>query len=248
MSIANRIKQARKVKKLSQVELASRIGVSQSAVGNYESGVSSPKEPILFRLMAVLDVDANFLYQDEMRDASATMHIDEYLWAQPLNDAYRASLESTQRSVCKLLDCPHIVPGKTAKGKVVPFVPKRTIKMQVFDHPAAAGIPIYAESDFEFLEFEEDEIPTGADFGIRIAGNSMEPTIEDGSIVWIHRQPDIHNGNIGVFMLEGGDAVCKRARCASDGRLVALESDNEKYKPIKGEALNEIRLVGRVLI
>ena len=64
MSIGQRLKEARRVKNLTQSELAEAVGVSNGAIGNYETDVSSPNEPILIRLMEVLQIDANFLYQD----------------------------------------------------------------------------------------------------------------------------------------------------------------------------------------
>lgn len=64
MSIGSRLKQARLAQGQTQEELAKAVGVTKGAIGNYETGVSSPKESILIKLMDELEVDANFLYQD----------------------------------------------------------------------------------------------------------------------------------------------------------------------------------------
>ena len=64
MPFGKRLKDARLKKGMTQEELASAVGVSKGAIGNYESEVSSPKEPILIKLMKVLGIDANYLYQD----------------------------------------------------------------------------------------------------------------------------------------------------------------------------------------
>lgn len=66
MSVASRIKEARESAKLTQEALAKKLGVSKGAVGNYETGVSYPKTEILLKLFEVLDIDANYLYQDDM--------------------------------------------------------------------------------------------------------------------------------------------------------------------------------------
>ena len=55
MSIGNRIMELRKLKGLSRSDLADMLGVTVGAVSNYENGVSSPKEPILFKLIEVLN-------------------------------------------------------------------------------------------------------------------------------------------------------------------------------------------------
>ena len=70
MSLSSRLKEARLKKGLSQEKLAQLVGVSKGSIGNYESGVSSPLEPVLIKLINVLSVDANFLYQDYFAQAS----------------------------------------------------------------------------------------------------------------------------------------------------------------------------------
>ena len=64
MSIGKRLKEARILRKMTQEDLAAAVGVTKGAIGNYETEVSSPKESILIKLMEVLQIDANFLYQD----------------------------------------------------------------------------------------------------------------------------------------------------------------------------------------
>ena len=50
MSFGERIKFRRGELKLSRGELAGRLGVSPSAVSNYENGLSFPKEDVMLRL------------------------------------------------------------------------------------------------------------------------------------------------------------------------------------------------------
>ena len=54
MSFGEQLKCRRKELGLSRSELAKQLGVSQSAVGNYETGVSAPKEEILLRIFDAL--------------------------------------------------------------------------------------------------------------------------------------------------------------------------------------------------
>lgn len=64
MGIGRRIKEAREKLGLTQSELAEKIGVTGSAITNYEKETSHPKEPIMYKLLEVLHVDANYLFQD----------------------------------------------------------------------------------------------------------------------------------------------------------------------------------------
>ena len=66
MSVGSRIRELREDKGMSRSELAEKIGVTIGAVSNYENEVSSPKEPILFKIMEALSCDANYLFQDSI--------------------------------------------------------------------------------------------------------------------------------------------------------------------------------------
>ena len=84
MDIGKNIKKARLSKNFTQEELAKRIGVSKNAVSNYENGVSTPKLEILFAIMTVLEVDANYIY-----DWNGVRYCDDP-WHQDLIDDYWA--------------------------------------------------------------------------------------------------------------------------------------------------------------
>ena len=68
MSFASRLRERREALGLKQSELGKLLGVTGSAIGNYENGVSSPKADILYQVFDVLKCDANYLFQDEMSE------------------------------------------------------------------------------------------------------------------------------------------------------------------------------------
>ena len=76
MGIGYRIKEARGRLGLTQTELGQKVGVTGSAITNYEKGNSHPKEQIIYKLMETLDVDANYLFQDCMHIPTKDNHID----------------------------------------------------------------------------------------------------------------------------------------------------------------------------
>ena len=120
MSIASRIQQAREAKGMKQVDLANMVGVQPGAIWNYENGKSSPKEPVVFRLMSALGVDANYLYQDEMREACAKIPSCDYrAWATPLIDAYEQASDDTQHAACAVLRIPHVAPISPERAKAL---------------------------------------------------------------------------------------------------------------------------------
>lgn len=64
MGIGYRIKEARENLGLTQTELGKMLGITGSAITNYEKETSHPKEQIIYKLMETLNVDANYLFQD----------------------------------------------------------------------------------------------------------------------------------------------------------------------------------------
>jgi len=66
MGLSNRLKEARKAKGYSRVQLAEKVGVTPSAISNYENGISHPRDTVLCILMNTLECDANYLFQDEI--------------------------------------------------------------------------------------------------------------------------------------------------------------------------------------
>jgi len=70
MGFSNRLKEAREQKGLSRDDLAKRLGVTNSAISNYENGISSPKEEVLLKIFDILEVEPNFLFQDDFSKAN----------------------------------------------------------------------------------------------------------------------------------------------------------------------------------
>lgn len=64
MGIGYRIKEAREIQGLTQIELGKLVGVTGSAITNYENETSHPKEQVMYKLIEALKVDANYLFQD----------------------------------------------------------------------------------------------------------------------------------------------------------------------------------------
>lgn len=66
MAWNDRIREARQAKGLTQQQVGDYLGVAKSTVAGYERGSSEPDVNKVYRLLTLLEVDANYLYQDEM--------------------------------------------------------------------------------------------------------------------------------------------------------------------------------------
>lgn len=70
---ANKIKEYRKLKRMTQKELGEKIGVKHNTVSGYENGTNEPEQDILFKIAAALDVSINDLFP-ETRSDTANIH------------------------------------------------------------------------------------------------------------------------------------------------------------------------------
>ncbi|MBE6902933.1 MAG: helix-turn-helix transcriptional regulator [Ruminococcaceae bacterium] len=77
MGIGRRIRMLRERANITQEELALRIGVTPSAVGNYEREVSHPREDVLYKLFDVLHCQPNELFADCYTDLSPESELIE---------------------------------------------------------------------------------------------------------------------------------------------------------------------------
>ena len=76
MSFSELLKQCRKKQGVSQAELASRLGVTQQAVGKWESGKSSPDPSTVARIAELLKTTADYLLG---LTASSSIVLDGYM-------------------------------------------------------------------------------------------------------------------------------------------------------------------------
>jgi repressor LexA len=235
LPFALNIRALREREGLTQEQLALALGVSKSAISMYEQGNRQPDFETLEAFADFFNVDMNALLG---KKSPLTTESIACSWGSPILNAYASAVRPTQEAACAVLGISH----------VEPFVDNDTedemVDILVYTFPAAAGIPILAENDYERVEFPKDAVPAGADFGIRIKGDSMEPTINDESIVFVRKQPELLNGQIGVFMIDD-EAVCKRFY--RKGNSVTLKSDNAAYQDIEIKEYQRFYIAGKVL-
>lgn len=101
MSFSTRLKLARQMSNLSREELANLLGVSKSAISNYENGISHPKEEILFAIFDVLKVEPNFLFVDYFIQSAQNSLSDT---EQTLIDKYRQLNDDGQEYINEQID------------------------------------------------------------------------------------------------------------------------------------------------
>lgn len=225
-TLGERICALRKGKGLSQRQLAERLcdmgcRVSNQALSKWETGATEPGAGqflALCRALEVEDIASEFSGGGTgmLRElnASGVKKVAEYA------DILRAS-------------------GLFAIKKA-----ERVRILPLYSMAVSAGTGQFLDSsDYESVEVGP-EVPDSADFGVRVAGDSMLPRYENGQTVWVRRQQTLSPGETGVFLYDG-EAYIKVLRMDEGG--VRLHSLNSAYKDIKIESFAELRVLGKAL-
>ena len=89
-------------------------------------------------------------------------------------------------------------------------------------------------------------IARNAAFGTFVAGDSMEPKINDGDLLLVQGTPQLDSGEIGVFLLNE-KVYCKRFHYNPITKEIVLKSLNTNYKPMYINKDDDFRIVGKVV-
>ncbi|MCL2588256.1 MAG: XRE family transcriptional regulator [Oscillospiraceae bacterium] len=118
------------------------------------------------------------------------------------------------------------------------FAGKRLVRL--YDTPVSAGRGNYLEDGAHEMIEVDNTVPNTADYAVRISGDSMAPRFVDSQIIFIHEQPALDEGEIGIFCLNNEVYLKKLGR----GCLISL---NSKYEPIPIREYDEVRVLGKVV-
>lgn len=240
-----RIAEARKNKGFSQASFCKYlrgfgVDVSSNAVGKWEIGSTIPNAYQLIAVCVALGMEEQLPYF--MKN-----------YAPALNEEGKRRVEEYKADLI-------------ASGKYRP-APKfkqviRYREVDLSDLAVSAGTGnLLDEGSFTKVKFPENLIPDGADFGVRVSGDSMEPAYHDGQIVWVQKCDRVGVGEVGIFIYDGEGFLKMYSEQEPDediadeftdgyGNVTAqpvLISFNEAYDPRPVRPNLGFKVVGKVL-
>lgn len=173
-----------------------------------------------------------------------------------LSSSFISKLENGKRNIPKVETLERLAKGlriskeemfklaglEVSKPTNIEYIGSNFVNVPVIGE-IACGEPITAEENISgYVPIPSDVVKNGTFFILNCVGNSMEPTIANGSQVVVREQPDAENGQIVAVLLEDENtATLKRIKKTKTN--VILMPDNPEYEPI---VLNEDR-PGRIL-
>lgn len=125
-------------------------------------------------------------------------------------------------------------------------VSQRTVKIPVLGQIACGDPILVAENYEDYRVVLEEGLPAGNLVYLEAKGDSMFPTIPNGSMVIVREQPDVENGEIAAVMVNGNtEATLKRVK--KQGDMVILMPDNPTYEPIIVTKDNPVKIIGKAV-
>lgn len=250
MGIGKRIKEAREKKGYTQAELSKILNVTPSAITNYETNVSHPKEKILYELLDALDVDANFLFQDEVKSKSISLSYAEEELLKKYNsldnrgkDTIDTILEKEYNHVMALKKQSETEHAQESNLDYQFIVESDRLYMTQYDYGVSAGIGNYLDEwdvPKTTVQIADSPIARKADYILKVDGDSMMPKFEDGDRVFVKAQETVEMNEIGIFVI---DSTCYLKQFKGD----RLHSLNPTYDDIALNEFQNIKCVGKVL-
>ncbi|MSN96323.1 helix-turn-helix domain-containing protein [Campylobacter sp. FMV-PI01] len=241
MDLAQRLKQLRDEKGWTQSDLAKFSGVSIDSIKGYEIGKTKnittgnlKKIANAFNI-STQDFFSSKLSHSEAKDLS---HSVAYSVAKSKNLSHTPSnLKMSQNNDFDIVKIPYFEDTYASAGD------------EAINYDE---MPVIMELDANFLRlFLRITTPFKNMHIINAKGDSMEPTIKDGELLYINpiaNEGGINSGSIYVINFDG-DVLVKRVDKNPITKALTLISDNPKYSPISIEKdnLKLCRIIGRVV-
>lgn len=113
----------------------------------------------------------------------------------------------------------------------------------------ACGTPILAEENIEGYVpmYFVDGTKGDTIFALKCKGKSMEPTLKDGDVVFIKKQPTVEDGEIAAVLIDDDNsATLKRVKHLS-GQVLLIPDNTDGYSPIILNKENPGTILGKVV-
>ena len=225
------IREARQRKGLLQGRLAEKLGVSPNMVGHWEKGRARPDLNLVPKLCGELGITLEMFFTGKQKKSDLSRE------EQRLLSLFRALPEAERQSLCFSLE-------KVLELRSEAFrehCRKDFRRLFLNSQAAAAGTGTVLEGEAGEAVFVRAGRMSGrAREMIRVNGDSMAPTLEDGQLVYVEEAKSLHPGEIGVFVVNGTGYI-------KEYQGDRLHSINPAYGDIPLSEEDDIRCFGRVL-
>ena len=243
--LGGRIRKLRESRNMTQTELSEILGMkTYTTVSKWEKNENFPKGKDLKKLAEIFNVTSDYLLglsdtelgkittQNEHPEILTIYNqLEEPKQEKVLNYA-REQLEETNNS--KIISIFHKT--KNDEDYIIDYV----------EGLVAAGHGTFQEDNLHMeVRLRAEDVPEDYDTIAKVAGDSMEPMIEDNDLLFIRGTNQVDINDIGIFQINGKNFVKKLKRDYNGGWY--LQSLNNSYEEIHLTEEDDIRTIGEVV-
>ncbi len=244
-TIGERLKELRKKEKLTQQQLADKLGCSHQSISCYENNRHISKIQDFIEICKYFDKDMYYLITGLKNNKGSEITLQE----QQIISAYNNLIPNSdkQKIVNFIMGIGEYDTSKIVKPDSTPIY-----RFPVFYQSAAAGIGKLSETEeYQMKEFRLRTVPQKAVFGMYIEGHSMETIIYENDVVLIDpsiKEPSSLDDEIVVARF-GEELICKKLMINEDNQTYDFISENpdDKDKSRFNQKQSDFTLIGKVV-
>ena len=243
--LGDRVRKLREGRNMTQTELSEILGMkTYTTVSKWEKNENFPKGKDLKKLAEIFNVTSDYLLgladsklgkitaQSEKNEIiSIYEQLEEQRQEKVLNYAKEQLEEQENSNIISIFNKP-----QDDEDYITDYV----------EGLVAAGHGTFQEDNLHMeVRLRANDVPNEYDTIAKVAGDSMEPLIEDNDLLFIKITSQVDVNDIGIFQVNGKNFV-KKLKRDYDGSWY-LQSLNSGYEEIHLTENDDIRTIGEVV-
>lgn len=242
--LGDRIRKLRESRNMTQTELSEILGMkTYTTVSKWEKNENFPKGKDLKKLAEIFNVTSDYLLGLSDTKLGKITTQNEH---PEILTIYNQLEEPKQE---KVLDYAKEQLEEQNSSKIVSIFDKPQDEDYITDYVeglVAAGHGTFQEDNLHMeVRLRAEDVPEDYDTIAKVAGDSMEPLIEDNDLLFIKVTNQVDINDIGIFQINGKNFVKKLKRDYNGGWY--LQSLNNSYEEIHLTEDDDIRTIGEVV-
>lgn len=215
-----KLKARRKELKLTQKDIADRLGISYQAYSAWERGVKKPSKEKVKKLEQILNVQKGYFTEIEI------VRLYNNLTDKGKNQALSYVRNLVQKEQCKN----------------VISISEKLYEYHVYEKMSAGiGSSVYNDQDYDTVYFDKE---LAHDFASWVFGDSMEPKYQNGSVALIRETGFDYDGAVYAVVWNSQTYIKRVYREKHGLRLVSI---NPEYQDILISYDDDPRIVGIIV-
>lgn len=242
--LGGRIRKLRESRNMTQTELSEILGMkTYTTVSKWEKNENFPKGKDLKKLAEIFNVTSDYLLGLSDTKLGKITTQNEH---PEILTIYNQLEEPKQE---KVLSYAKDQLEEQENSNIISIFNKSQNDDYITDYVeglVAAGHGTFQEDNLHMeVRLRAEDVPEDYDTIAKVAGDSMEPMIEDNDLLFIRGTNQVDINDIGIFQINGKNFVKKLKRDYNGGWY--LQSLNNSYEEIHLTENDDIRTIGEVV-